>query len=272
MHKRNIAIITQNDTACALSVWERSIPVLKQEGYDIAGLWCCEMRLPKIKKCNYFLWFLKTFGMKNSILVSVFGIICKTSKLLLSLLGKRVSSFSALCNKENIPYFTTKSPNDLLIVDWISMNKIDIILITVDEIIKEPLLSAPGFGIINKHNSFLPGNRGPFPYLWTKINAAQFAISFHKVIAKVDSGDILYQEIVASNYTQSLVRFNWYSFINYSRMLLEAINNLAKGISISVSTYVAPSCNSFPCKADYKEFSKKGKIIRLIDLILAAKL
>ena len=67
-----IAIICENDIIWALPVWEKTIPILKSNGIEIKGFWCCEKKLSTITKNQVGFWYLKTFGLWNFTLLCLF--------------------------------------------------------------------------------------------------------------------------------------------------------------------------------------------------------
>jgi len=50
--------------------------------------------------------------------------------------------------------------------------------------------------LVNLHISYLPYNRGAHPNYWSWVNKTPHGITIHRVIPKVDAGDILFQKKV----------------------------------------------------------------------------
>lgn len=62
------------------------------------------------------------------------------------------------------------------------------------KILKTPLLEAPKLGFINTHPSLLPHNRGKHFNFWALVEQVPFGVTLHRVDSGVDAGDIVYQE------------------------------------------------------------------------------
>jgi len=84
--------------------------------------------------------------------------------------------------------------------------------------------------LVNLHISYLPYNRGAHPNYWSWVNKTPHGITIHRVISKVDAGDILFQKkinIQIKNMTfkksYKLLRLEMDKF--FSQKLLKIINN-----------------------------------------------
>jgi methionyl-tRNA formyltransferase len=61
-------------------------------------------------------------------------------------------------------------------------------------ILKEPLLSLPKLGCLNTHSALLPKHQGPNPFTAAILaNDAETGVTFHKMDAGIDTGDIVEQ-------------------------------------------------------------------------------
>lgn len=61
-------------------------------------------------------------------------------------------------------------------------------------LIKSNLLSAPKFGFINLHPSFLPFGRGKNPNFWAITKGEPFGVSIHRVDEGIDHGPVIAQK------------------------------------------------------------------------------
>lgn len=68
------------------------------------------------------------------------------------------------------------------------------------EIISEPLISVPRWGFINTHPSLLPYNKGKHYSFWAIVENAPFGVTLHVVDEGVDSGDIVAQRSIKSDW------------------------------------------------------------------------
>lgn len=67
----------------------------------------------------------------------------------------------------------------------------------VYDIIPEKYLSIPKYGIIGIHESPMPEGRGHAPLQWTVLNnRPNLTVSLYRLSAKVDAGEIIYQQNV----------------------------------------------------------------------------
>ncbi len=70
-------------------------------------------------------------------------------------------------------------------------------------IIKSPLLSITKKGIINFHPSLLPYNKGKHYNFWTIVEDTPFGVSLHFVDGTIDGGDIIFQETIQKDWTDT---------------------------------------------------------------------
>lgn len=103
-----------------------------------------------------------------------------------------------IAGKYKIPYKIIHSSNSKEFIQEVKRLQPDIILsFSAPEVIKEPLLSLPEYGILNVHGSYLPEYRGCMPSFWHLYNEEEYAgASVHFMSEKIDDGDIVIQEKV----------------------------------------------------------------------------
>lgn len=269
-----VTILTQNDPLWLFSAWSRTIPLLaKNKNIKLIGLWLCDEKFVNIKPEKVYFWYIKTFGVINFVLLGLFMLIFKAKTYLRFLLKHSSKSYSDVCSNDKITFNYIKNPNDRRFAEWIRNNYIDILVITTGYIIREPLLSSPKIAIINKHAALLPANKGIFPYIWAKINNQRQGISFHKVVKEIDAGELVFQEGVPEEYTNSMVRFYYYVYKHFGDMLQVALANTINAHKIKQIHNYAPSYYGLPTRNDYETFKKKGgTIISIRDLPLALQL
>lgn len=114
------------------------------------------------------------------------------------------SLFNGFCGvehvakKNKIPYEVIHSSNSQEFYKEVKELKPDLILsFSAPQIIKEPLLSAPKYGILNVHGSLLPDYRGCMPSFWYIFNEEEYGgATVHYMSAKIDDGDIVAQDNV----------------------------------------------------------------------------
>lgn len=62
------------------------------------------------------------------------------------------------------------------------------------KIISSKVLHLAKTGFINTHNSYLPNNRGKYPYFWAIVEQRDYGVTLHWVDAGIDTGDIIAQK------------------------------------------------------------------------------
>ncbi len=276
MPKLRIAIISTDDKLWSLYAWNNVLNsgLLSREEYEVVGFWTCDQRFANKKEIKIRRWFLNTFRFWNFIKLFLFSVSFKITAFFKSIGGKYYTSFARLCKAHNINYYKTPLPNDPAFVTWIKTNNIDIVIIMIDHILKEEVLSAPNICVLNKHASMLPTNRGLFPYLWAGITHDDQGISFHKVNKAIDKGDLYYQEKVTNpELIKSMIAFYFYVHTDYYKMLAVALKNITTGTVVPPNGHLRSNYNSLPTYKDYLQFKKNGgRIINWKDIFLPAVL
>lgn len=266
LHNINIAIVTSNDETFLLPTWTKTINFLKKKNISLKGIFVSKKEMANLEPNKLYFWYLKTFGIKNFILLTMFTLLSKVIRTI----KNYPSSFKDLSKKNNIPCVYLKNCEERNFIKWIKKNKIDILLITTQDILKKELIVSVKKGIINKHASILPNSRGLLPFFWNVINNNEQGVTYHAISEKIDLGEILLQkEVKKRNISMIgyyLEIFNQYPHDIYQSLkIIYKINNKNCIKKKNISSY-----NSIPEKKDFIIFKKKGgKIILLRDFIKA---
>lgn len=140
------------------------------------------------------------------------------------------------CENAGIKAINPKSIDRDLITDIENISPDIIFSIYYRKIFPSSLINIPPLGCINIHPSKLPFYKGPVPTAWAIENGEkEFGITVHLIDSKIDTGDILFQEIFPINseetgfelYTRamklgaSLICKNFNSIINPNRKLVK---------------------------------------------------
>jgi len=271
---KRVAVITEDDDIWALYAWERAIPLMLSQGYEIVGVWTCPTILAGMRGFDIYTWYLKTFGIYTFIKLAVFAFIIKFARKLNRIAFNRATSIRDLAENLNIPYARCPSPNSLDFIREIKNNNVDVLLIMVSFILKDEVLASVNSCVINKHASLLPANRGLFPYIWAIIHDLPQGVSYHKAIAGIDQGSILYQENhIPKSYIKSMVSYYFFVFHSFPKNMISAINALNLQKEVIPRADIFPSYHGLPKDKDMKIFfSKGGRIIRIKDFLLAFKM
>ncbi len=114
------------------------------------------------------------------------------------------SSVRALAEKNGIP-FLTSSINEPENIEKIRQIAPEFLLsFYYRNMIKPEVLEIPAKGALNMHGSYLPKYRGRVPVNWAVINGeTETGATLHYMVAKPDAGDIVDQEKVAIEFTDT---------------------------------------------------------------------
>lgn len=104
--------------------------------------------------------------------------------------------------------------------------------------------------IINTHPSYLPFNRGKYPYYWSIVDGTPFGVTIHKIDAGIDTGAILWRKEIDVDPTRTgedLYRAGCYEM---TYLFLEHLSDIAN------ENFPAPipqdsACATSHCKSDF---------------------
>lgn len=260
-----INILVDNDKCWNLNIIKRLIPYLKKKDIIVDHIWILPNKLSIMKGNKISIWYLKTFGILVFLKLSIFYLLT-----LLFNFFNRINDFKDLSLYHNIKFNYIRSTNDKYLLKNINTDKKKISLLITNHILKKKLINKKNHLFINKHSSLLPSYKGLMPYLWTKIDNKDNGITFHLVNEKIDSGKIIFQKRIKTNFN-SMIEFYLDIFHRFPICFLNALKNLEK--KKFIKTKNKKSYYSIPTKKDYCNFlEKKGKIILFSDFFKIKKL
>ena len=241
---------------------------------ELVGFWNCNEKFANIPSKDVPLWYLRVFGLWNFIKLGIFTILLTISLFLKSFFNNYYRTFDALCKSKNLQSNYSPNPNSKEIISWLKENDIELLVIMVGHILKTEILNAPKVATINKHAALLPMNKGVFPYFWAHIKNEPQGVSFHKVVEKIDAGEIVFQKnITEKNKLTSMISFYFEVYNNYGDQLYQTVKNLESDTVTTVNNKCSPSYHGLPNSKDYKLFKKnKGRIINISDFLIVFKL
>ena len=136
---------------------------------------------------------LKQHGLKKTFTKVLGVVVAKIERKL----GMTSNSKLALdyAAKHGIACTVTSDVNSTDTRSLLRQNAPDLILVcSFSQIIRQSVIELPRIGIVNVHPSLLPKYRGPEPVFWALFhNESKTGVTFHKLEASVDAGDILAQ-------------------------------------------------------------------------------
>ncbi len=121
------------------------------------------------------------------------------------------------------------------------------------------LLAMPRFGCVNVHPSLLPANRGPVPLFWTfREGDARTGVTVHYMDEKLDSGDILAQDVIEVPDGVRYEQLEWRCAEHGGELLARTVWDLYLQRAARVPQDEAKSSyRSFPEHQDYVVYAQK---------------
>lgn len=243
-----IAIFTSEEYAFLYGAWRRTIPELRKS-HDVAGVWVFPDILKNLRGLQIPLWYARTFGFLTTAALAFRA--CSTR------LAER-GSYESLARSHGISFHRARTPNAAEVVQWVKDRQIDVILITVGFIIKQPLIEAARVAVVNKHSALLPACRGLLPVFWTLLEGeTPIGVTVHKVDAEIDHGEIIFQRAYPGFHGSV---YDAYAMIyrDMPELLTAAIRALETGERTLVTIPRNASYHSLPSRADVGVFRAKG--------------
>lgn len=167
-----------------------------------------------------------------------------------------------VAKKNNIKYKVIHDSNSEEFYKEIKELKPDVVLsFSAPQVIKEPLLSCPKYGILNVHGSLLPDYRGCMPSFWYIFNEEEYGgATVHYMSGKIDDGDIVAQDKVYIGDCKSMFKLMEKTKRVGGDMMVKAIKNIETD-SLERRPNVASEGRYFtwPTAEQGKEFRAKRK-------------
>ena len=226
-----IFIITMEDPVYTLPFIKEIIKARKDDIVGVATAKGDRLKIGKKRsKYVYLLSLLLIVGIPYFIRYALTSIGFKLRKELSKFELVASPSILAFAEKEGIPTFALKSPNNKVFLDQLRDIRPDVIIHQSQNIVKNELLSIPTIGTLNRHNALLPKNRGRLTPFWVLYKGdAETGVSIHFVEEGLDAGPIVVQErfpITPKDTFNSIVRKN-YEIVPGAMM--KALDRLERG-------------------------------------------
>lgn len=124
--------------------------------------------------------------------MNVVGVVTKSD-------SKEEQPVATVARHHQLPLLMPDSPSEEGFLRQVTLLSPDLIAVSgYHKIIPQAVLSIPRLGVVNMHASLLPAYRGPSPWKWAIINGeVKTGVTVHLMSRKVDAGDILAQEEIA---------------------------------------------------------------------------
>lgn len=136
------------------------------------------------------------------------------------------SSINDLCDLHHIPLHITPSINCAQTINYFKDARADVGLSLGNGYIGSKIFSIPKFGMINIHHEELPAYRNAQSIIWQLYNnSGNTGYTIHKIDKHIDTGEILFQEIIPITFKESLA--NTVSY-NYAELWKKSSKGLVK--------------------------------------------
>lgn len=213
------------------------------------------------KKFQFYEWFGLFQCAKIGTMIIIRKIINFFDFLFNYKLIKGIGCLENLARKENIVFRIVKNVNSNDFVKHIESLKPDLIIsFSAPQIIKEPLLSIPKYGIINLHCSYLPYYRGLFPSFWVLYNEEKMSgATVHYMDNKIDNGPIIAQEKISIENCKSIFSVNKKTKKLGGELILYVMKCIKENkLNLKENNISNGSYYSWPTESEAKEFRMKG--------------
>ncbi len=178
------------------------------------------------------------------------------------LLSNPIVTLPSLVDQFDIPLAHTKRVNGPTALQKIqSWQPSLLISIYFNQRLRPRLLKVAPHGAINIHPALLPKHRGLFPYFWALADGDdETGVTIHWVDPQFDTGDILCQQSLIIEKTDTLVSLARRSAELGADLLVQAVRDIKAGAALRLpQNHHQASYHSWPTAADIKRFKQQGR-------------
>jgi len=143
------------------------------------------------------------------------------------------------------------------------VKEVDIVFsIAASEIFQSTLLNAPKYGCFNIHSGPLPNYKGMMPVFWQMLNGEKkIGITIHKMVEKLDAGEIVLQDFVDISDVRSLdeaIKSTKKHAASMVKKFLLTFDDILRNLSAQERILQKGSYFSFPSRKHAKQLKKRG--------------
>ncbi|MDM8529450.1 formyltransferase family protein [Anaerolineales bacterium HSG24] len=187
----------------------------------------------------------------------------RATAIIFRLIGRppKVNSLRTMRTLYNVPIIGSVNMNQPQTLQQIKAWQPDVVLsVYLNQLIKTDLLDIPTQGTLNIHPALLPRHRGLFPYFWVIAQGdAETGVTIHWVDEKFDTGDILLQEKITVDPSDTITTLSYKSALLGADMLVKAVQMITAGTPPHLSQNEADaSYHTWPTPAAQRQFRKAG--------------
>jgi methionyl-tRNA formyltransferase len=244
--------------------------ILLERKNDIIGLASSKGgRLTTRKKrfdFSYAITLLLIIGLKNSIKIGYTSFVFWIQKKLPEKFHvKKPLSIIKIAQQLDIPTWEVDTVNDAKFLSILEKLKPDLIINQAQEIVKFGFIKIPPCGVLNRHSSLLPKNRGRLTPFWVLFRQEpETGVSIHFVTEEIDRGDIICQEKIIVEKTDDFLILTQKGYTIAADLMLLAIKKIESGkFEVIPNDPAKGNYNTIPTLHDALTY-KKNRIVNLI--------
>lgn len=181
-------------------------------------------------------------------------------------------SVAALTRRMSIPRLVTRNINERPGQSFLRELQPDLLVSAFfNQRIAQPVFTIPRAGAINIHPSLLPEYKGVDPVFFARLRgAARLGVTVHRIDAKLDTGHVLFSEVIPWAPEHSVLRVTARLFRHGADLITEHIDSLAEGLP-GIPQAHHGTYDSWPKRSDVAALRRSGvALVRLQDLAAIA--
>jgi methionyl-tRNA formyltransferase len=128
-----------------------------------------------------------------------------------------------LCEAHGMEFRCVDSMNGSEAVDYVTLQKTDLLINAGGGIFKPTLIQAPRIGILNAHMGALPAFRGMNVLEWSPFHDQPAGVTLHLIDAGIDTGDILLFEEIAAEADDTIASLRAKSLVTSVELMVRAV-------------------------------------------------
>lgn len=241
-------------------------PILDLPGVEVIGLTLANTLSGKKKGVSAALALLKKMDLRYwAYLAYINGWYKVFTRLGHPLLGGTSTMLIDLqrrCRDMGIPIFTPTSVNSEIFVQQVRDLRPDLIVLRVNQILKQPLLEIPRLGVWCVHSSLLPAYKGiAAEFQALREDVPILGSSVFEVRLKLDEGPVVSQVAFSPSPNASLFQHTLYNNVVAGQLLRQTIDYVVHTGTIPYQTLQTVSEGtyySWPQPSQVNEFLSKG--------------
>ncbi len=168
-----------------------------------------------------------------------------------------------------MPLLVTENIESAEVLEFLRQQQPDLIVSLFHQIVKEPIIALPRFGVLNIHPGLLPGFKGIQPYFWSITEGAERAgVTIHGIVdTSVDTGPI-YAQASYAQWPGMSVQLNYYLTMRAAAAALPpTLAAIESGTAAPRAQSSGGSFFRWPDSASYSRLRARGsRVFSLRDL------